>query len=100
MAKSWQDKESDFLIKALLSIQSEEELYAFLEDVCTISEIKSMAQRLAVARLLKKDVPYTKICEETGASSATISRVNRALQYGASGYEAVLGHMEDGKEDA
>ncbi len=94
MPKNWKDQESDFLIKALLSLETEEEMYAFLEDVCTISEIKSMAQRLSVARLLKKDVPYTKICEETGASSATVSRVNRALLYGAGGYEKALGRDE------
>ena len=69
-------------------------MYSFLEDVCTIPEIKSMAQRLAVAVLLKKDVPYNDIVNRTGVSTATISRVNRCLQYGADGYTKVLENLE------
>ena len=78
------------LVEAFLSLQSEEECYNFLEDLCTAQEIKSMAQRLQVAGMLKKHELYTDIVLKTGASTATISRVNRSLSYGADGYNSVL----------
>ena len=69
----------------------------FFEDLCTIPEIRSISQRLEVADLLRKKETYQRIAEETGASSATISRVNRALNYGADGYNRVLDEMERNK---
>lgn len=85
----------DELFRAVLSLNSLEECYRFFEDVCTIKEIKSMSQRLQVARLLKLEKTYNEIEEKTGASTATISRINRVLNYGADGYEIVFKAMEN-----
>lgn len=88
------NKSIDELYKAIISIDSVEECYTFFEDLCTISEIQAMAQRYHVALMLEQGVTYSKIAEETGASSATISRVNRALNYGAGGYKALIEKVE------
>ena len=88
------NEQTDMLVKAVISLHDEEDAYRFFEDLCTIPEIRSISQRLAVAVLLKKKETYQKIVEETGASTATISRVNRALTYGADGYNRVLDGME------
>ena len=87
------NKETDLLMKAVLTLKSEEDAYRFFEDLCTIPEIKSISQRLEVAYLLDRKETYQKIAEQTGASSATISRVNRSLTYGADGYRRVLDAM-------
>ena len=87
------NKQTDLLMKAILALDSEEDAYRFFEDLCTIPEIKSISQRLEVAWLLAKKETYQRIADETGASSATISRVNRALIYGADGYRRVLEAM-------
>ena len=84
------NSQTDLLMKAVLTLKSEEDAYRFFEDLCTIPEIKSISQRLEVAYLLDKKETYQKIAEETGASSATISRVNRALNYGVEGYRQVF----------
>lgn len=89
------NEQTDLLVEAVLKLQSSEDAYRFFEDVCTIAEMKSMAQRIEVARLLRAGVTYQEIAKETGASSATISRVNRALLYGADGYRRVLDALED-----
>lgn len=81
--------------EALLSLENKEECLAFLEDICTIKELDSLAQRLEVAKLLKAGVTYSEIAAKTGASTATISRVNRALVYGSGGYETVLGRISE-----
>lgn len=91
-------EQTDLLMEAVLKLQSQEDAYRFFEDVCTIAEVKSMAQRIEVARLLRAGVTYQEIARETGASSATISRVNRALLYGADGYRRVLDAMETSEE--
>ncbi len=78
------------LFQAILSLGSEEECRAFFQDLCTVAELRAMSQRLEVALLLDEGMIYNDILQRTGASSATISRVNRALQYGADGYKAVL----------
>ena len=78
------------LYQAILSLKTEEECHAFFQDLCTISELKAMAQRLEVAQMLDAGMIYNDILDRTGASSATISRVNRALQYGADGYKTIL----------
>ena len=89
------NSQTDLLMKAVLALQNEEDAYRFFEDLCTIPEIKSISQRLEVAYLLDRKETYQKIAEETGASSATISRVNRSLIYGADGYRRVLDAMGD-----
>ena len=81
---------ADLLYRAVLSLKSPEEYRAFFEDLCTVAELKAMSQRLEVAQLLDEGLIYNDILQRTGASSATISRVNRALQYGADGYKTVL----------
>ena len=87
--------QTDLLIQALLCLKTPEEAYAFLEDLCTIAELKSMSQRLEVAVLLRQKVTYQEIAKRTGASTATISRVNRCLMYGPDGYHRVLDALED-----
>lgn len=82
------------LINAIVSINSAEECSSFLEDLCTMSEIKSMAQRLEVAKLLERGMVYSEIAQKTGSSTATISRVKRALDYGTGGYRIVLDRIE------
>ena len=81
---------ADLLYRAVLSLKNPEECRAFFEDLCTVAELKAMSQRLEVAQLLDEGLIYNDILQRTGASSATISRVNRALQYGADGYKTVL----------
>ena len=78
------------LFEAIASLRDAEECRAFFQDLCTVAELKAMAQRLEVAQLLDDGLIYNDILQRTGASSATISRVNRALQYGADGYKTVL----------
>ena len=85
------------LMNAIIRLHDLEDAYRFFEDLCTIPEIRSISQRLEVADLLRKKETYQKIVEETGASTATISRVNRALNYGADGYNRVLDDMEKNK---
>lgn len=80
----------DFLCEAMLSLESTEECYKFIEDIFTINEIKSVEQRLQVAKMLKQKKTYTEIANKTGASTATISRVNKCLNYGSDGYNLVL----------
>lgn len=83
-------EQMDLLMQALLTLHTDEDAYRFFEDLCTIAELKSMAQRLEVAILLRQKVTYHEIAKRTGASTATVSRVNRALTYGADGYNRVL----------
>lgn len=85
----------DKLCQAVLSLQTIEECYKFFEDISTVSELKAWAQRLEVAKMLKDGATYEKIAEETGASTATISRVKRCLYYGADGYQLVLGRLAE-----
>lgn len=89
-----QDQSTDGLFEAILLLENTEECYNFFEDICTVSEIKAMAQRLEVAKMLKDGYTYMDISEKTGASTATISRVNRCLNYGADGYRTVLERLE------
>lgn len=90
--------EVEALLRAFLSLENPDEAWAFLQDVCTIREIHDMAQRLAVARMLAAGEHYTKVQEATGASTTTISRVSRSLNYGADGYTAVIERL--GSSDA
>lgn len=88
----------DKLFTAILSLSDIEECYRFFEDICTIGELKAMAQRLEVARMLAEGLTYDDIVSATGASTATISRVKRCLVYGADGYRAALGIYSDTEE--
>lgn len=83
----------DFLFDAILSLKSPEECYLFFEDICTINELLSLSQRFEVARMLREHRTYLEIAEKTGASTATISRVNRSLNYGNDGYDMVFGRI-------
>lgn len=95
MKSKMKDELTDRLFKAILLLENIEECYNFFEDICTITEIKALAQRLEVARMLKNGKTYTEISEKTGASTATISRVNRFLNYGADGYKVILERLEN-----
>ncbi|MCI6159166.1 MAG: YerC/YecD family TrpR-related protein [Selenomonadaceae bacterium] len=88
------DPLNDQLCDAMLTLRTREECYAFFEDICTISELKAMSQRLEVARMLRAKHTYDDIVAQTGASTATISRVKRCLNYGADGYTTVLARLD------
>ncbi len=90
MNEKLKNDETMLLFKALLSLENIDECISLFDDLCTINEIKSMAQRIEVASLLKAGMSYNDIVKKTGASSATISRVNRCLHYGSDGYNLVL----------
>ena len=90
MPNTWRDKLTDNLCAAFAKLNTPEEVCAFLEDVASIAEIKSMAQRLEAARLLNESKTYQEVVQATGASTATISRVKKCLEYGAGGYKSVL----------
>ena len=94
MVKIGKKEKSEQLYKAILLLKDEEECYDFFQDLCTVSELRSMEQRFEVASLLESGMIYNEILERTGASSATISRVNRCLQYGADGYQTVLPRLD------
>ena len=83
----------DFLFKCILALETEEECYEFCEDLCTFPEIKAMAQRVVVAKMLTDKTVYSNIVAQTGASTATISRVNRSLQVGNGGYDIVFNRV-------
>ena len=100
MNSKLQDKNTDLLFQALLQLRTPEECYKFFEDLCTVPEIKAMSQRLVVARMLTSKNVYNTIVEETGASTATISRVNRSLSYGCGGYEMVFDRMDNKEEES
>jgi TrpR-related protein YerC/YecD len=88
--KKLNDKTIDQLFESILTLKTVEECYLFFDDLCTVNEIQSMAQRLEVARMLRKGCTYNQIEAETGASTATISRVKRCLNYGNDGYKMAL----------
>lgn len=91
------DPSLDRLFEAVLQLKNVDECYSFFEDVCTVSELRAMAQRLEVAKMLDVNRTYEEIVELTGASTATISRVKRCLLYGADGYRLVLERLRKGK---
>lgn len=90
-------KEVDELFKAILLLENEEECYRFFEDICTIKEVEAISQRLQVAKMLNEKTTYNVIEKETKASTATISRINKCLQYGADGYKLILDRLAEGK---
>ena len=98
--QNWHTKNTDDLCSALLMLKTKEECYALLEDLCTIKEIQDISQRLAVAKMLSQGISYNVISRETGASTATISRVSKCWEYGAGGYQAVIGRLKGEERDA
>lgn len=92
---SRQNSETDTLFKAVLSLQSIEECYDFFEDLCTIKELSDMTQRVSAANMLLEGKTYEQIVQEVAISTATISRINRCIQYGSGGYETVLNRIKE-----
>jgi len=95
MNKKIKTEAVDHLFDAVLSLQSKEECYDFFEDLCTVNELLSLSQRFEVAAMLRQRKTYLEIAEKTGASTATISRVNRSLNYGTDGYELIFTRMAE-----
>ena len=95
MSKNIRTQAVDHLFEAILCLKDSEECYTFFEDICTVNELLSLAQRFEVARMLRNHNTYLEIAEKTGASTATISRVNRSLNYGNDGYDMVFARMKD-----
>lgn len=87
---NWHNNSTDELCEAFLSLKNKEECYVFLEDICTIKEILEMSQRLSVAKLLSKGMSYAQISQQTGVSTATISRISKCIEYGNGGYKTVI----------
>ena len=85
----------DHLFDAILTLKNKEECYLFFQDVCTINELLSLSQRYEVAKMLREKKTYLEIADKTGASTATISRVNRSLNYGCDGYDMVFSRLEE-----
>ena len=94
MRKNVHTEAVNHLFDAILSLENKEECYRFFEDVCTVNELLSLSQRYEVARMLRAQKTYLDIAEKTGASTATISRVNRSLNYGNDGYDMVFARMK------
>jgi TrpR-related protein YerC/YecD len=97
---NWHSKETDELFSAIASLRTVGECYSFFEDVCTIKEITEMAQRLRVAKMLSQGISYQNICKETGVSTATISRVNKCLEYGNGGYRLAMDRMTETEKNS
>ena len=95
MSKKIRTESVDYLFHGILSLKDKEECYTFFEDICTINELLSLSQRFEVAKMLREHKTYLEIAEKTGASTATISRVNRSLNYGNDGYEMVFSRMAE-----
>lgn len=89
------DENVELLFDVILKLQTKEECYNFFEDLCTVPELKAMSQRLVVAKMLSEKCVYSEIVKKTGASTATISRVNRSLIYGSDGYDRVFARLDD-----
>jgi len=95
MGKEIRTEAVEQLFDAVLTLKDKNECYQFFEDLCTVNELLSLAQRLQVAKMLREDHTYLEVAEKTGASTATISRVNRSLNYGNDGYDLVFSKMND-----
>lgn len=98
MSKKIRTEAVDYLFEAILNLKDKEECYTFFEDICTINELLSLSQRLEVAKMLREQKTYLEIAEKTGASTATISRVNRSLNYGNDGYDMVFKRLHTDEE--
>ncbi|MBR1853450.1 MAG: TrpR YerC/YecD [Lachnospiraceae bacterium] len=100
MNKKIKTEAVDFMFDAILSLENREECYSFFEDLCTVNELLSLSQRFEVATMLRDHKTYLEISEKTGASTATISRVNRSLNYGNDGYEMVFNKLKQNKAES
>ncbi len=98
MSKNIHGDSMDLLLDAVLQLKNRKEAYDFFEDLCTVNELVSLSQRFAVAKMLRQERTYLDIAEQTGASTATISRVNRALNYGNDGYDMILDRLAEEQE--
>ncbi|MBE6734899.1 MAG: TrpR-like protein YerC/YecD [Ruminococcaceae bacterium] len=94
MTNNIDDKALDLLCRAILTLETVEECRKFLEDACSHMELRTISQRMVVAKMLSEKSVYSKIIKETGASTATVSRVNKSLEYGAEGYRLVLSRLD------
>ena len=99
MAKKEMDTKMQYLFEGILSLKTIEECSRFFEDICTVVEVIEMSNRLAAAKMLADNKTYTDIIEKTGLSTATISRVNRCLHYGADGYRAILPRLKEQRDE-
>ncbi len=99
MNKKIKNEAVDHLFEAILALENPEECYRFFEDVCTINELLSLSQRYEVAKMLREKKTYLEIAEKTGASTATISRVNRSLNYGNDGYDMIFSRLAGNKDE-
>lgn len=99
MSRNVRTSQVDHLYEAILCLRDKSECYAFFEDICTVKEIETISQRYEVAKMLRENRTYIDIAETTGASTATISRVNRSLNYGCDGYDMVFKRLDEQKED-
>ena len=100
MPRKREDENLDFLFNSILQLENLEECYDFFEDLCTVNELQAISQRIVVAKMLSEKRVYSDIVKETGASTATISRVNRSLQFGCNGYEKLFERVAARKKDA
>ena len=103
MEKKLKDKNTDLFFDAILHLETIDECYDFFEDLCTVQELNAISQRIVVAKMLSEKCVYTDIVNETGASTATISRVNRSLQYGCDGYDKIferIDRQEQGNDES
>ena len=98
MGKDLRTEAADRLFDAVLTLKSREECYRFFEDICTVNELQALSQRFEVAHMLRNHQTYMDIAETTGGSAATISRVNRSLNYGHDGYDLVLRRLRGESE--
>ena len=98
MKNKIRDEKLDFLFRGILTLETLEECYNFFEDLCTVSELQEMSRRMHAAKMLNENYIYSEIAEQTGLSTATISRVNRCLHYGAGGYKAIIPRLKEEQE--
>ncbi len=98
MNSKLKNKSFDYMFEVILKLKTLDECYDFFDDLCTVPELKALSQRVVVAKMLKDNYVYSDIVKETGASTATISRVNRSLQFGCQGYDIVFERLEKDKK--
>ena len=98
MNSKLKDENTNYLFRCILELKSVDECYGFFEDLCTVSELKAMSQRTVVAKMLRDKHVYSDIVSHTGASTATISRVNRSLNYGSDGYELIFKRLDEAEK--
>ncbi len=94
MKSKIKDEKLDYLFRGIMTLESLDECYSFFEDLCTVSELQEMSRRMHAAKMLRENYIYSEIAEQTGLSTATISRVNRCLKYGSDGYISVLDRLD------